>query len=100
MSSDPNRQHSTGTEIAMNAFISAGEASDCSYANAPMTPQMPPTYITPGIPRLRLPDFSVRVSPVLPSRRGILCMTALGIKLTMSNTAYSSFPAFLRKLSL
>ena len=31
-----------------------------------MTPLMPPTYMTPGMPRFRFPAFSVRVSPVEP----------------------------------
>ena len=44
-----------------------------------MTPLIAPTYMTPGIPRFKLPDFSVRISPVLPNRSGIPCTTALGI---------------------
>ena len=36
------------------------------YNSKYMTPEMAPTYMTPGRPRLRLPDFSVSVSPVLP----------------------------------
>lgn len=35
----------------------------------------------PGIPRLRFPDFSVRISPVDPKRRGVPCNIALLIKL-------------------
>src|SRR5699024_228204 len=40
---------------------------------------------TPGRPRLRLPDFWVSVSPVLPSMSGMPCATARGIKATKSN---------------
>ena len=58
-----------------------------------MTPLMPPTYMMPGMPRFRLPDFSVRVSPVLPSSRGMPCTMARGMKEIKSNMAYSSFPA-------
>ena len=39
-------------------------------------------YMMPGIPRFRLPDFSVRISPVLPYSRGMPCMIARGIKVT------------------
>ena len=56
-----------------------------------MTPEMAPTYMMPGMPRFRLPDFSVSVSPVLPSSSGMPCMTARGMKDTKSNMAYASF---------
>ena len=36
------------------------------YIKPPTTPDIAPIYIIPGIPRLRLPDFSVRISPVAP----------------------------------
>ena len=40
---------------------------------------MPPTYMTPGIPRFRLPDFSVRISPVQPKIRGMPWTMARGM---------------------
>ena len=61
---------------------------------------MPPTYMTPGIPRFRLPDFSVNISPVLPYSRGMPCMTARGRKDAKSNIAYASFFPALRRLTL
>ena len=76
-------------------------AAFCSYRKAPMTPLMPPTYMTPGIPRFRFPDFSVMVSPVLPRRSGMLWATARGIKEMRSNMAYAaSFPDLPLKLIL
>ena len=65
-----------------------------------MTPQMPPTYIMPGMPRFRLPDFSVRVSPVEPYSRGILCITALGKKETKSNILLLLLPGFFQEIQL
>ena len=41
--------------------------------------------MTPGIPRLRLPDFSFNVSPTQPSRSGTLCTIALGMNVTRLN---------------
>jgi hypothetical protein len=43
-----------------------------------------------------LPDFSVRVSPVLPRRSGMLCPTARGMNETKSNIAY--FSSFLKTI--
>ena len=51
--------------MARKAFICAA-ATFCSYMKEPMTPEIAPTYMMPGRPRFRLPDFSVSVSPVLP----------------------------------
>ena len=82
MSRLPNRQQSTGMPTARKPFISAPLFS---YMNEPMTPQIAPTYMTPGRPRLRLPDFWVSVSPVLPSMSGTPCATALGKKAIKSN---------------
>ena len=42
-----------------------------SYANAPASPNAPPMYIIPSTPRLRLPLFSQRISPVVPSMRAV-----------------------------
>ena len=42
-------------------------------------------YITPGIPRLRFPDFSVIISPVEPKRSGIPCIIALWRKVINEN---------------
>ena len=49
------------------------------------------TYMMPGIPRFRFPDFSVRVSPVLPRRSGMLCFTALWKKMSKLNIYFASF---------
>ena len=65
MRSEPIRQHTTGMSRPSAALICAPFRLR-SYKNEPMTPQMAPTYMTPGMPRLRLPDFSVIISPVLP----------------------------------
>jgi hypothetical protein len=59
------------------------EPPEFSYKNDPMTPEIAPTYMIPGIPRLRLPDFSLRVSPMQPSSSGTLCTIALGINVTI-----------------
>ena len=61
-----------------------------------------PTYITPGMPRFRLPDFSVTISPVLPNSSGMPCTMALGINASKKfNMIYftSFFSAFLRDCS-
>ena len=42
----------------------------------------------PGMPRFRLPDFSVSVSPVLPYISGMPCMTARGRKDRKSNMGF------------
>ena len=66
-----------------------------------MTPLMPPTYMMPGIPRFRLPDFSVRISPVLPNSRGMPCITARGKKDTkLKPIRYASFLLLLRRVTL
>ena len=75
-------QHKRGIAMVRNVLICAPEFS---YKNAPITPQMPPTYMTPAVPRLRLPLFSVIVSPTQPNMRGMPCMTARGMKDTISN---------------
>ncbi len=83
---EPSRQHSRGMAIVSTGFIaSALPPQECSYKKDPMTPEIAPTYMTPGIPRFRFPDFCVIVSPVLPSISGMLCATIRGIKATISN---------------
>ena len=48
-----------------------------------------------------VPDFSVRISPVLPNSRGMPCMTARGKKDTKSKPiCYASFLLFLRRVTL
>ena len=44
---------------------------------------MAPIYMMPGMPRFRLPDFSVRISPVAPNSNGVPCSMARWIKLMM-----------------
>ena len=52
--------------IARNVLGSSPGPRVLSYRKAPTTPEIPPVYIIPGIPRLRFPDFSVSVSPIEP----------------------------------
>ena len=36
-----------------------------SYTFGAMRPKIPPMYMIPSTPRLRFPDFSVRISPIV-----------------------------------
>ena len=62
-------------------------------------PEMPPIYIIPGMPRLRLPDFSVIISPVEPKRRGIPWIIAALIKEKIVETIIYPPCAFCAALS-
>ena len=48
------------------ATAGTGFAVPFSYKNAAISPAMPPMYIMPGTPRLRLPLFSASISPTAP----------------------------------
>ena len=72
-------------------FIPAAAFQQFSIRAIARSPQMPPTYITPGIPRLRFPDFSVIISPVQPYRRGIPCPIALGINARNPNIVFPPY---------
>jgi hypothetical protein len=74
MRTEPIIQHKIGIRTARNGLSTAAL---CSYIKAPATPLIAPTYIIPGIPRLRCPDFSVSISPVEPKSKGVPCITAL-----------------------
>ena len=50
---EPKRAQIKGSSTAINGFKSSGDARECSYKNEPATPLIAPTYIIPGIPRLR-----------------------------------------------
>ena len=56
-------------------------------------PQIPPTYMTPGIPRFMLPDFWVMISPVEPYSRGMPWAMARGRKETIDSSMIR-FPPF------
>ena len=73
----------SGMITAKKGTASSGDESEFSYKNAPITPLIPPIYIIPGIPRLRLPDFSVIISPVEPYKSGMPCIMALWRKATI-----------------
>ena len=76
---EPAMLASSGIIIARNGLSAVSAGMLPSYRKAPITPLIPPTYIIPGIPRLRFPDFSVRISPVHPKSSGMLCIIALCI---------------------
>ena len=44
---------------------------------------MPPRYMMPGTPRFRLPDFSVRTSPMAPNMMTVPNWTADWISCTI-----------------
>ena len=73
ISREPKSVQINGISTAKNGLSSV---TCCSYRNEPITPLIPTTYIIPGIPRFRLPDFSVKISPVAPNRIGTPCITA------------------------
>ena len=62
--------------ISATAGIWSAAGTLFSYKNAAISPAMPPMYIMPGTPRLRLPDFSANISPTEPNSMTVPKYTA------------------------
>ena len=80
----PNAARSAiNTERKPEAAIPAPFAI-CSYAHEAAMLAIAPINIMPSTPRFRWPDFSVRISPKVPSSNGVPANTAATNRLMKS----------------